>query len=96
MKNAVITVNQVSKTYRVGFWGKPFIALDNLSLPLQQEAILGYLGPNGSGKTTTFKVLLGLIRPDSGTLSIFNKPAERESRTRIGFLPENPYFYRFC
>ena len=69
MSKQAITINTISKTYRTGFWGRPFTALDNLSLEVNQGEILGYLGPNGSGKTTTFKVLLDLIHPDSGRIS---------------------------
>lgn len=95
MSEAAISINNVSKTYRTGFWGRPFVALDNLSLDVKRGEILGYLGPNGSGKTTTFKVLLDLIRPDSGTISFFGQAADQKAREQIGFLPENPYFYMY-
>ena len=95
MKQAAIALKNISKNYRTGFWGRRFTALDGLSLSIQQGEILGYLGPNGSGKTTTFKVLLDLIRPDSGSVTFFGKPASQQSRKRIGFLPENPYFYMY-
>ena len=90
-----IILKNISKQYRVGFWGHKFTALDNLSLEVNQGEILGYLGPNGSGKTTTFKILLDLIRPDTGTISILGRPADRLARAHIGFLPENPYFYMY-
>jgi len=95
MSKPAITINGISKYYRTGFWGRRFIALDNLSLTVHQGEILGYLGPNGSGKTTTFKVLLDLIRPDSGTISFFGRSANLQAREQIGFLPENPYFYMY-
>lgn len=95
MGTAAITLDRISKQYRTGFWGKRFVALEELSLEVRQGEILGYLGPNGAGKTTTFKVLLDLIRPDSGQVSIFGGPAGREARQRMGFLPENPYFYMY-
>jgi ABC-2 type transport system ATP-binding protein len=95
MSEAAISINNISKSYRTGFWGKPFTALDDLSLTVQQGEILGYLGPNGAGKTTTFKVLLGLMTPNSGSLHIFGRPADQKSREQIGFLPENPYFYMY-
>ncbi|TKB09384.1 ABC transporter ATP-binding protein [Desulforhopalus sp. IMCC35007] len=95
MSTAAISISGVSKTYRTGFWGKKFVALDALSLSVEKGEILGYLGPNGAGKTTTFKVLLDLIRPDSGTLSIFGDPADQKARERVGYLPENPYFYMY-
>ncbi len=95
MNIPAIALKNVHKKYRVGFWGRRFIALDDLSLEIKQGEILGYLGPNGAGKTTTFKVLLDLIRPDKGEVEIFGRPADRKSRGRIGFLPENPYFYMY-
>jgi len=95
MSEPAIAINNVSKTYRTGFWGKSFVALDHLSLEVKQGEILGYLGPNGAGKTTTFKVLLDLIRPNKGSITFFGQPADRRSRERIGFLPENPYFYMY-
>ncbi|PID75417.1 MAG: hypothetical protein CSB23_04065 [Deltaproteobacteria bacterium] len=95
MSISAITLTGVNKIYRVGFWGRKFVALHDLSLEVQQGEVLGYLGPNGAGKTTTFKVILDLIRPDSGSLAIFGAPADRKARERIGYLPENPYFYMY-
>lgn len=90
-----ISLQDIHKQYRTGFWGKRFTALDGLSLEIRQGEIFGYLGPNGAGKTTTFKVLLDLIRPDKGRVAFFGQPATLASRERIGFLPENPYFYMY-
>lgn len=95
MKQVAISLQNINKNYRTGFWGRRFVALENLSLEINKGEILGYLGPNGAGKTTTFKVLLDLIRPDSGTLSVFGEPADQKARERIGYLPENPYFYMY-
>ena len=54
----------------------------------------GYLGPNGSGKTTTLKLLIQLLFPTAGSAEILGRPAgDLEVRRRVGFLPENPYFY---
>lgn len=95
MQQAAISIQNINKQYRTGFWGRRFTVLDDLSLTVKQGEILGYLGPNGSGKTTTFKVLLDLIRPDSGSISFFGRPADRKAREQIGFLPEDPYFYMY-
>ena len=64
MSTSAISLSNIHKQYRTGFWGRRFVALEDLSLEVWQGEILGYLGPNGAGKTTTFKVLLDLIRPD--------------------------------
>ena len=95
MNHPAISIDGISKFYRTGLLGKRFTALDNIAIEVPQGEILGYLGPNGSGKTTTFKVLLGLIKPSSGSFSIMGQAAGRESREKIGFLPENPYFYMY-
>jgi ABC-2 type transport system ATP-binding protein len=58
--------------------------------------ILGYVGANGSGKTTTFKLLMGLVRPDSGEARILGEPlGSRAWRQRAGYLPEQPYLYDY-
>nr|MBI3613277.1 ABC transporter ATP-binding protein [Nitrospirota bacterium] len=71
-------------------------ALDGLSLSVQQGEIYGFLGPNGSGKTTTLKILMGLMQATSGGAEILGKPlGDVQVRHRIGFLPESPYFYEY-
>ena len=68
--------------------------LDDLSLRVGQGEVYGLLGPNGAGKSTAIKLLLDLIRPDSGTIAIRGKSAgEPAARQSLGYLPENPYFY---
>ena len=65
-------------------------ALDRLNLTIDQGEIFGYLGPNGAGKTTTIRILLDLIRPDSGSAQILNKDVREQSisiHEQIGFLP---------
>ena len=58
--------------------------------------ILGYVGPNGSGKTTTLKLLVGLLRPDRGEGWVLGQPlAARGWRYRVGYLPEHPYLYDY-
>lgn len=92
-----IRIEGLVKQFRSGWPGRPpATVLDGLSLSVREGEIYGFLGPNGSGKTTTIKVLLGLIRATSGTVEIFGKPAgDVQTRRRIGFLPEAPYFYDY-
>lgn len=84
----VIEISGLSKTYGSG--SKQTAALRNLNLNVQQGEIFGYLGPNGAGKTTTIRMLLDLIRPSSGSASIFGMDIRDHSveiHRRIGFLP---------
>ena len=96
MSNNAISIHNLSKTFYTGFFRKKHLALDSLDLQVEQGEILGYLGPNGSGKTTTFKLLLGLIFPDHGRFSFFGGEDQvATAKSRIGYLPENPYFYAY-
>src|SRR3982751_3508110 len=92
----VIETRALSKTYR-DFWGRPKgRALKALALEIKRGEVFGLLGPNGSGKTTTIKLLLGLLFPTEGQALIFGKDATDVSKNeRIGYLPEESYLYRF-
>lgn len=92
-----ISIADLSKSYRIGLLALRLrSALDNLSLEVARGEIFGYLGPNGSGKTTTIKILMGLSFADGGSARILGKPLEDPSwRHRTGYLPEHPYFYDY-
>src|SRR5205823_5665956 len=67
-----------------------------LDLKINKGEIFGLLGPNGSGKTTTIKLLLGLLFPTGGDAFVFGEPAAKvEKNERVGYLPEESYLYRF-
>ncbi len=69
--------------------------LHNISFEVKAWEIYGFLGPNGAGKTTTMKAILGLINPESGSISILGSQGlSQESKKRIGFMPENTYLYK--
>lgn len=93
----VISVEDVTKQYRSGWPGRPpFTALSGLSFSVTAGEIYGFLGPNGSGKTTTLKILMGLMRESGGTAKVFDRPAgDIRAKRRTGFLPEAPYFYDY-
>jgi len=90
MKN-VIETRELAKTYR-GSWRKPPKgALNGVSLEIAEGETFGFIGPNGAGKSTLIKILLGLIRPTSGSASLFSlECGVPESRRGLGFVPENP------
>lgn len=69
-------------------------AVDGLSIRVPQGSVYGFLGPNGAGKTTTLRMVMDIIRPDSGALRLFGRPASCIPRSRIGYMPEERGLYR--
>jgi len=94
--NIIVETRNLTKVYR-DFWGrKKKTALNALNITIRGGEIFGLLGPNGSGKTTTIKLLLGLLFPTQGEAFVFGKPAtDVKKNERIGYLPEESYLYRF-
>jgi len=92
----VIQIQSLTKIYR-DFWGRKKVrALNSLHLDVYKGEVFGLLGPNGSGKTTTLKCLLGLLFPTDGKITILGKSASDVNKNeRIGYLPEESYLYRF-
>jgi ABC-2 type transport system ATP-binding protein len=93
---SAIEIRNLTKIYR-DFWGRPKVrAVNALSLDVEQGEVFGLLGPNGSGKTTTIKMLLGLLFPTDGEIRVLGKPAtDVKKNEEIGYLPEESYLYRF-
>lgn len=92
-----IEIQGLSKDYAIGFWRKKILpALKPLDLTVESGETFGFLGPNGAGKTTTLKLLMGIIFPTAGSARVlghdFHDP---EIKRKIGFLPEQPYFYDY-
>lgn len=92
-----ICAEGLTKTFRSNWPGKPPVTVvRDLNLTVNREEVFGFLGPNGSGKTTTMKMLLGLTQPTKGKVELLGRPAsEVNIRQQIGFLPEAPYFYTY-
>ncbi|PGT01126.1 sodium ABC transporter ATP-binding protein [Bacillus anthracis] len=87
--NAVLEVNKLNKAY-----GN--FLLKDVTFSLKKDCITGFIGTNGSGKTTTIKAILGLILKDSGNISFSGKDMdknERKSKNKIGIVLDEGYFY---
>jgi ABC-2 type transport system ATP-binding protein len=93
---SVIEIRNLTKDYR-DFWGRRKVrAVNSLSLTVNKGEVFGLLGPNGSGKTTTMKLLLGLLFPTDGQIKVLGEQATNvEKNEKIGYLPEESYLYRF-
>lgn len=70
------------------------VAVDDLSLQIEPGTMFGLLGPNGSGKTSSIRMMIGITVPDSGAVSLFGKPFTRDALTRVGYLPEERGLYK--
>jgi ABC-2 type transport system ATP-binding protein len=90
----VIEVENLNKVF-TDFWGrKKAHALKDINLNISESQVFALLGPNGSGKTTFIKILLGLLAPTKGSANIFGDSIFKTSnKSRIGLLPEASYFY---
>ena len=84
----VVDIKQVTKTF-----GK-LTAVDNLTLSVPKGSIYGFIGPNGSGKTTTLRMIMNIFYPDSGNIRIFGEEMKGASTSRIGYLPEERGMYK--
>jgi ABC-2 type transport system ATP-binding protein len=93
---AIIQTVGLTKVFR-DFWHRQrVVAVDKLDLSVHKDEVFGLLGPNGSGKTTTIKMLLGLLYPTRGRIQLLGRsPTDVAVKARIGFLPEESYLYRF-
>ena len=92
----IIRTENLTKEFRAPLSRTSVLALNKLSIEVRRGEVFGLVGPNGSGKTTTLKLLLGLLRPTSGRIEIFGQSARYIGvKQRIGFLPDGPYFYDY-
>lgn len=90
-----IQVRGLAKTYKTGFWLAPKVthALKDLHLDVYENEAFGLLGLNGAGKTTAVKLILGLLKPSAGTISVLGGNIDDAGiRAQIGYLSELPYF----
>jgi ABC-2 type transport system ATP-binding protein len=91
-----VEVAGLRKEYRRLFGLRRHLAVDGVSLSVPAGAITAIVGPNGGGKTTTIKCILGLLRPSAGEVRIFGRPpTDLAARARLGYLPEESPFPAF-
>src|SRR5258706_6363451 len=90
MSDIILQTNQLSKRF-----SKRILAVDELDLQIYRNQIFGILGPNGSGKTTTLGMVLGVVSRTNGTYSWFENGDGYTLRKRIGAILEQPNFYPF-
>ena len=88
MLSPAISLAGVTKTFG------STVAVDNLDLAVPVGALYGFIGPNGAGKTTTLRMIMSILFPDRGALSVLGRPAAIEAKDRIGYLPEERGVYR--
>jgi ABC-2 type transport system ATP-binding protein len=86
---STISIKNLRKTYG------PYVAVDDLSFEIPEACVFGLLGPNGSGKTTTFKCMLDLARPTSGTVLYNGAPLVPQMLERIAYVPERSVLYEW-
>ena len=84
----VVELAGVTKAYETK------IAVNNLSLSIDAGQMFGLLGPNGAGKTSSIRMMIGITVPDSGSVSLFDRPFTRKVLTRVGYLPEERGLYK--
>ena len=74
------------------------LAVDDLTLKVEAGEVMGFLGPNGSGKTTTIRLLMGLLRPTAGRASILGRDCAADAvalKREVGYLPDEPFLYPY-
>lgn len=84
----IIEISGITKTFG------SYVAVDNLSLSVPEGSIYGFIGPNGSGKTTTIRMIMNILYPDEGSIRIFGERQTGSNITSIGYLPEERGLYR--
>jgi ABC-2 type transport system ATP-binding protein len=86
--NHTVVVSNVSKSFN------STLVVNDISFDIEQGEILGLIGPNGAGKTTTIRMIMDIIKPDSGKIAILGEKLSENIKNRIGYLPEERGLYR--
>ncbi|MHC5068786.1 MAG: ABC transporter ATP-binding protein [Planctomycetota bacterium] len=91
--DSILSLTDVRFTYR-GDWLQKIRALNGLTLDVPAGSAFGFLGANGAGKSTSIKLVMGLLTGNQGEIRLFGQPLGPPAlRARVGYLPEHPYFY---
>jgi len=93
MSSAILEVKNLHKSFQTHFWSEPVAVLKGVEFSIVPGSVTGFLGSNGSGKTTTFKCILDLIKKDHGEVFFSGAPLSLQSKSYIGFLPERIQVY---
>ncbi len=92
----IIEVKNIYKSFQEHFYTPKTPVLNGIQFQVEAGKLTGFLGSNGSGKTTTLKCILGFLFPNQGDFSFFGKPGlAKEDKARLGYLPERPFFYEY-
>lgn len=91
----ILEVKSLNKTFPAALFEKPRHVLKDVTFALPEGETTGFVGSNGSGKTTTIKCMLDFMHPDTGEILFFGKELDMAAKERIGYLPERPYLYEF-
>lgn len=96
MITEIIVFDHVKKLFHQPMRKKKICALEDFSLTIEKGKIFGLLGPNGSGKTTAIKLMLGLLRPNNGSVKVFGCSVQSmHVKERVGYMPEETQLYPF-
>ena len=87
MNTHALTIDGIAKSFG------DVIAVDNLSASMPTGCIYGFLGPNGAGKTTIIRMIMNIIRPDRGEITILGRPSTGKAKDKIGYMPEERGLY---
>src|SRR5688500_20102911 len=85
---AAVEIRDVTKTFG------PHTAVDDLSLEVPAGTVYGFIGPNGSGKTTTLRMIMRILHPDRGEVEVLGERGHGAATDRIGYLPEERGLYK--
>src|SRR5207248_11149036 len=85
---SAVEIHEVTKTFGA------FTAVDNLSLEVPRGTVYGFIGPNGSGKTTTLRMIMRILHPDRGHIRVLGEESNEAAHDRVGYLPEERGLYK--